>query len=139
MADISEWSPVDESNTAAPPNGFPEFMAPSGINNAARAMMGAIRRWYDTVNAQLATFLPLSGGTVAGTVYAASFLAGGPVVGNPVNSNGNFGVAGSGNINGDLGVGGTVFAHAFTDTDGALSVFDKLRELEARVAELESR
>jgi hypothetical protein len=48
-------------------------------------------------------------------------------------------VAGSGNINGDLGVGGTVFAHEFTDTDGALSVFAKLRDLEARIAALEGR
>lgn len=54
MADISEWDPVDDGNTDAPPNGWPEFMQPSAVNNAARAMMGAIRRWYDTVTAQLA-------------------------------------------------------------------------------------
>ena len=53
MADISEWDPVDDANTHAPPNGWPEFMQPSAVNNAARAMMGAVRRWYDTVSAQI--------------------------------------------------------------------------------------
>jgi hypothetical protein len=72
MADISAWSPVDESNTAAPPNGWPENMQVSGVNNSARAMMGAIRRNYDSVTAQFAAlpsqFLPLSGGTVTGSL-----------------------------------------------------------------------
>jgi hypothetical protein len=49
MADISAWSPIDESNTTAPPNGWPEFMMPAMVNNSARAMMGAVRRWYDQV------------------------------------------------------------------------------------------
>lgn len=53
MADISEWDPVDDGNTHAPPNGWPEFMQPSAVNNCARALMGAVRRWYDTVTAQI--------------------------------------------------------------------------------------
>src|SRR4249920_437669 len=70
MGDISTWNPVDNSNTTAPPDGWPEGMAPSAVNNSARAMMGAIRRWYDTVTAQLAGFLPLSGGTLTGALNA---------------------------------------------------------------------
>ena len=73
MADISAWSPVDESNTAAPPAGWPEGMPHSAVNNSARAMMGAIRRWYDTITAQVASlttslgnYLPLSGGSLWG-------------------------------------------------------------------------
>jgi hypothetical protein len=73
MADISEWSPVDESNNQPPPNGFPEFQSPSSLNNGARAVMGAVRRWYDTVTAQLASlttslagYLPLTGGVLTG-------------------------------------------------------------------------
>jgi Chaperone of endosialidase len=71
MADVDTWSPLDESNTAAPPDGWPEFMLPSGVNNSARAMMGAIRRWYDK---QLSGDLVLpylklnGGGTVTGGV-----------------------------------------------------------------------
>lgn len=66
MGDISTWSPVDESNTMAAPNGWPEGQATNTVNNCARAMMGAVRRFYDAVTAQLATFLPLSGGTITG-------------------------------------------------------------------------
>jgi len=80
MADISEWSPVDESNTAAPPNGWPEGQATNTVNNCARAMMGAVRRWYDTVTEQLASltsslasYLPLAGGTLTGTLSAPAY------------------------------------------------------------------
>ena len=82
MADIASWSPVDESNTAAPPSGWPENMQPSAVNNCARAMMGAIRRYYDTVNTQIASittsiagYLPLSGGTVTGNLTVNGSLS----------------------------------------------------------------
>lgn len=75
MADISEWSPVDESNNQAPPHGFPEFQSTASINNCARAMMGAVRRWYDSLTAELASlttslagYLPLTGGVITGPV-----------------------------------------------------------------------
>jgi len=66
MAEVIDWSPVDESNNSPPPVGAPEHHAPSATNNIMRAMMGAVRRWHDSVNTQLANFLPLSGGTVTG-------------------------------------------------------------------------
>jgi hypothetical protein len=48
MSDLpnSNWSETDASNSAAPPNGWPEGMFPSDVNNSARAMMGALKRWY---------------------------------------------------------------------------------------------
>jgi hypothetical protein len=46
MADIKNWSGVDDDNSEASPNGFPEGMARSGVNDSARAMMGAIRDFY---------------------------------------------------------------------------------------------
>lgn len=47
MSNVSKWSPTAASNNATPPDGFPEAMAPSGVNNAARELMAAVRRWYD--------------------------------------------------------------------------------------------
>ncbi len=47
MADISTWSPSAASNNDPAPNGFPELMAPSGVNDAAREVMASIRRWYE--------------------------------------------------------------------------------------------
>jgi Chaperone of endosialidase len=73
MGDISTWSPVDESNTMAPPNGWPEGQATNTVNNCARAMMGAVRRWYDTVTAQLANYLPLTGGSLSGPLSATLY------------------------------------------------------------------
>lgn len=48
-ADIpaSNWSPTDASNTTASPDGMPEGMAPSGVNDWGRAVMGAVKRWYE--------------------------------------------------------------------------------------------
>lgn len=50
MSDISAWSVTDASNTAATPDGWPEGQAPSSVNDCGRAMMGAIKRWYDLAN-----------------------------------------------------------------------------------------
>lgn len=49
MADIaaSNWNEADASNSTAAPDGWPEGMAPSGVNDSGRAMMAATKRWYD--------------------------------------------------------------------------------------------
>lgn len=48
MTDIpsTDWSETDASNSQAVPNGWPEGMNPSSVNDAARMMMGATKRWY---------------------------------------------------------------------------------------------
>lgn len=42
--DAGNWNEDDNSNTTAAPDGAPEGMAPSGVNNVLRAMMGALKR-----------------------------------------------------------------------------------------------
>ena len=86
MSDISTWSPVDESNTSAPPNGWPENQPTNTVNNCGRMMMGAVRRWYDTVTAQIASitsslagYLPLSGGSLTGGLSAPSYFLSGEI------------------------------------------------------------
>lgn len=67
MADIaaSNWTEADASNSTAAPDGWPEGMAPSGVNDSGRAMMGAVKRWYDQT-------IPLvTGGT--STAYTLSY------------------------------------------------------------------
>jgi hypothetical protein len=51
MSDVSAWSATDASNTAATPDGWPEGQSPASVNDCARAMMGAIKRWYDGTTA----------------------------------------------------------------------------------------
>lgn len=47
MSNISTWSETAANNNAAPPDGMPEGMYPSAVNDAAREMMAAVRRWTD--------------------------------------------------------------------------------------------
>lgn len=57
MPDISQptWSETDASNSQPAPNGWPEGMPPSGVNDAARMMMGAVKRWWDRSNPVVTT------------------------------------------------------------------------------------
>jgi len=77
MADVSSWSPVAANNNAAAPNGFPEGMPPSGVNDSAREVMASVRRWHDEVGGIL------NGGSVyaysttaAGTTYGGFYIDG---------------------------------------------------------------
>ncbi len=53
MSKIGSWSVSADQNTAAAPNGFPENMAPSGVNDAAREVMARVKEycndaeWFD--------------------------------------------------------------------------------------------
>jgi hypothetical protein len=40
----ANWTEDDSSNSTPAPDGWPEGMASSGVNNAGRAMMGATKR-----------------------------------------------------------------------------------------------
>lgn len=52
MVDISQtdWGVNDSSNNSAAPLGAPEGMAPSGVNDTMRAMMGATKRFWTRIN-----------------------------------------------------------------------------------------
>ena len=47
MSDISTWSTNANNNNAVSPGGFPENMQKADVNNSARELMAAMRRWYD--------------------------------------------------------------------------------------------
>ena len=53
MAKIGSWSTSAGANTATPPDGFPEGMAPSGVNDGIREVMAQIKtyandaEWFD--------------------------------------------------------------------------------------------
>ena len=86
MSDIetSNWSEAAASNNAAPPNGMPEGMAPSGVNDSGREIMAAIKREWDrshptvasggSANAQTLSYSVNPTALVQGQVY--SFIAG---------------------------------------------------------------
>ncbi len=70
MADLgsSSWSEIDAANNAVPPNGWPEGMAPSDVNNSARAQMGGEKRWWDRSNSTQTT-------TGTSTAYILTYAA----------------------------------------------------------------
>lgn len=47
MSDPKDWYRTADNNSATAPNGFPEGMLRSDVNNSARELMAAIKRWYD--------------------------------------------------------------------------------------------
>lgn len=46
MSDVSTWSTTAASNNSAPPDGAPEGMAPSALNDTMREFMAAVARYY---------------------------------------------------------------------------------------------
>ena len=73
ISNSTEWSETDASNSAATNPGWPENMAPSRVNDAARALQGAVKRFWNRINA---TATATGGGgnyalsyTVAPTTY----------------------------------------------------------------------
>ena len=46
MTDIKDWSATAASNNSASPDGYPEGMNPSGVNNSDRESMRAVRKQF---------------------------------------------------------------------------------------------
>lgn len=79
MSDLGNntyWNEQDASNNAAVPNGWPEGMAPSGVNNSARADKGALKRFWNRNNSTKTTSGSLSVYTLTYDVAAASLYDG---------------------------------------------------------------
>lgn len=82
MADIgaSNWNETDASNTDAAPDGSPEGMAPSGVNNVLRAHQGAVKRFWNKINAVKTTggtssAYTLTYGTAPGAYYDGEVIS----------------------------------------------------------------
>jgi len=84
MSDVQTWSATAASNNSAAPNGFPEGMPPSGVNDAAREVMAAVARYRadtDGVNTSSGTNTITLAASRTMTAYAQgdmfTFKAGG--------------------------------------------------------------
>jgi len=82
MPDVgnSAFSETDANNNTASPSGFPEGMAPSGVNDSARAVMGALKRFWNRINgvkttAGTAAAQTLSYDIAAGALYTGEIHA----------------------------------------------------------------
>lgn len=84
MSDVQTWNVAAASNNSAAPNGFPEGMPPSGVNDAAREVMAAVARYRsdtDGVNTSSGTNTITLAASRTMTAYAQgdlyTFKAGG--------------------------------------------------------------
>src|SRR6516225_8915203 len=78
MSDIetSNWSETAASNNAAPPNGMPEGMAPSGVNDSGREIMAAIKRDWNRRNPTQTSGSSANAQTLAYTSAPAAYVQG---------------------------------------------------------------
>ena len=67
MAEIVDYSGTAASNNSASPAGWPEGMAPSGVNNSDRELAARMRRWYADTNGSIS-----AGGTANALTIAAN-------------------------------------------------------------------
>lgn len=92
MADIGDLNITDASNTAR----FPENMAPSAVNDGARALEGIIARWYADTNGSL-----VSTGSANAYVLAANQTISAYAQGQIFAFEANFGNTGAATLNVD--------------------------------------
>ena len=78
MSDIgtTSWSETDASNSTPAPQGWPEGMAPSGVNDSGRAMMGATKRFWDRINGTIQATNVVNDYTLAYGVNDSSLFQG---------------------------------------------------------------
>jgi hypothetical protein len=73
----STWNEQDNSNTAAPPAGWPSgTMLPNAVEPAARAILGAVKRWYDHANATATSGGSANAQTLTYSISPAAYVAG---------------------------------------------------------------
>ena len=76
MAEINEWSTTAASNNSAAPDGWPENMSYSDVNNCAREMMAVLARWYKDTNGTLTTGGSSTAYTLAANRTISAYAAG---------------------------------------------------------------
>ncbi len=76
MSDISSWNTTASSNNDSPPDGWPEGQAPSTVNNCAREMMAAVKRYYDDIGGATTSGGSSNAYTLAASQTISAYAAG---------------------------------------------------------------
>jgi hypothetical protein len=80
MTDINQtdWNEVDSSNNAASPNGWAAGMLPSAVEPSARAIRGALKRFYNQVSPTVTSGGSANVQTLTYAVARTAYVAGDP-------------------------------------------------------------
>lgn len=74
-SEVSTWSTTSDNNNSTPPNGWPEGMNYSQVNNSAREMMGSIARWRDAFTVPASASINGAAGTSRFLIYRTGTVA----------------------------------------------------------------
>jgi hypothetical protein len=79
----TKYSLTPSSNTAAPPDGAPEGMLPSAVNDTMRDMMSQIRDCGDGIRdgTYTMTAAKITGGSITGVTFTSIIVTGGSITG----------------------------------------------------------
>ena len=79
----TKYSLTPSSNTAAPPDGAPEGMLPSAVNDTMRDMMAQIRDCGDGIRdgTYTMTAAKITGGSITGITFSSIVVTGGSITG----------------------------------------------------------
>lgn len=79
----TKYSLTPADNNAAPPNGAPEGMLPSAVNDTMRDMMSQIRDVGDGIRGGTYTMTApvITGGSISGITYSSIVITGGSITG----------------------------------------------------------
>ena len=117
----TKYSLTPANNTAAPPDGAPEGMLPSAVNDTMRDMMAQIRDAGDGIRdgTYTMTAAKITGGTITGVTFSSIVVTGGSITGATVTSN-------TFSSSGATITGGTINSTAIGGTTAAAGKFTTL-------------
>ncbi|WP_278370209.1 hypothetical protein, partial [Pseudoalteromonas lipolytica] len=76
MGEIRDYSTTADDNNSTPPDGAPEGMAPSSVNNTMREAYARIKRWYEDCQGAKTTTGSSNAYLLAASRVVASYAAG---------------------------------------------------------------
>jgi hypothetical protein len=117
----TKYSLTPANNTATPPDGAPEGMLPSAVNDTMRDMMAQIRDCGDGIRDGTYTMTApkITGGTITGVTFTSIVVTGGSITGTTVTSN-------TFSSSGATITGGTINSTAIGGTTAAAGKFTTL-------------
>jgi hypothetical protein len=114
----TKYSLTPASNNAAPPDGAPEGMLPSAVNDTMRDMMSQIRDCGDGLRdgTYTMTAVKITGGTITGVTFTSIAVTGGSITGitDLAVADGGTGASTAADARTNLAVPGTAVANTFT-------------------------